>query len=354
MKNFKLILLFFFLPILGFSQAYTQDDIHTYIATYKDLAIRKMYEYKIPASITLAQGILESACGTSRLATYGNNHFGIKCHTWTGDTIRVDDDELQECFRKYDKVEDSYNDHSLFLTSRSRYDGLFELDLMDHKAWAKGLKAAGYATNPRYPDILISLIERFDLAQYDQQYQELAKTDYFEKNRDQEIAKKVEVEKVEEKVEVAPVSEKREEVKTDEVRLVNGRMLFMAHNPAQFKEENYPFTSRYVYINNKTLFVIAGANDSYKKIANDVQLSERNLLNYNDVINYKELTEGQVVYIEKKQKTNKAKTHKVTSEHETLEYIAQKYGIRLESLCKWNNLHVGAKLREGERVKLSY
>jgi len=127
-----------------------------------------MVEYKIPASITLAQGIFESGSGTSRLATEANNHFGIKCKKeWTGATIKHDDDEAQECFRKYEKVEDSYNDHSLFLTTRSRYAKLFTLDIMDYKGWARELKAAGYATNPQYPERLISLIERFNLAKQD-------------------------------------------------------------------------------------------------------------------------------------------------------------------------------------------
>jgi flagellum-specific peptidoglycan hydrolase FlgJ len=156
-----------FLPFCLFAQ-YTEIDIRNYIETYKEVAINKMVEYKIPASITLAQGIFESGSGTSRLAKEANNHFGIKCHKeWTGDTIKHDDDALQECFRKYAEAEHSYNDHSLFLTSRPRYSGLFALDIMDYKAWAHGLKAAGYATNPQYADRLISLIERFDLARQD-------------------------------------------------------------------------------------------------------------------------------------------------------------------------------------------
>jgi len=147
---------------------YTESDIRNYIETYKEIAILKMVEYKIPASITLAQGIFESGSGTSRLAREANNHFGIKCHKeWTGDTIRHTDDAPQECFRKYEKAEYSYDDHSLFLTSRPRYAKLFTLDVMDYKGWAHELKAAGYATNPQYPERLISLIERFDLARQD-------------------------------------------------------------------------------------------------------------------------------------------------------------------------------------------
>ncbi|MDR0206384.1 MAG: glucosaminidase domain-containing protein [Bacteroidales bacterium] len=154
-------------PFYSFAQ-YTEADIYNYIETYKEIAIKKMAEYNIPASITLAQGIFESACGTSRLAIEANNHFGIKCHKeWKGEFIKHDDDELQECFRKYKEPEESYNDHSLFLTSRPRYSNLFKLDAMDYKSWAQGLKAAGYATNPQYAERLISLIERFDLARND-------------------------------------------------------------------------------------------------------------------------------------------------------------------------------------------
>ncbi len=159
---------------------YTEKDIYSYIDNYKELAINKMYEYKIPASITIAQGIFESACGTSRLATEGNNHFGIKCHKdWTGDTLLIDDDELQECFRKYEKPEDSYNDHSLFLKNRPRYSSLFELDVMDYKGWAHGLKAAGYATNPEYAPRLIRIIETYHIAQLDTIYQQRLEAGYF-------------------------------------------------------------------------------------------------------------------------------------------------------------------------------
>ena len=166
---------------LSANAQYTEQDIYIYIDTYKELAINKMYEYKIPASITIAQGIFESACGKSHLAVDGNNHFGIKCHKdWTGDTILIDDDELQECFRKYEKVEDSYTDHSLFLKNRQRYAALFTLDIMDYPGWARGLKAAGYATNPQYADRLISLIERFHLALLDTIYQQRLQDGYFQ------------------------------------------------------------------------------------------------------------------------------------------------------------------------------
>lgn len=138
-----------------------------YIAEFSQIAIDEMRKYKIPASITLAQGILESASGQGRLATKANNHFGIKCHKWEGSKIYHDDDELQECFRKYDFAGESYRDHSEFLTSRSRYSDLFKLKKDDYKGWARGLKAAGYATDKKYPDKLIGLIERYKLYEYD-------------------------------------------------------------------------------------------------------------------------------------------------------------------------------------------
>lgn len=146
----------------------TQQKVELYLKTFGPIAQREMKKYKIPASITLAQGLLESGFGEGRLAVEGNNHFGIKCHrTWQGEKIYHDDDEKGECFRVYKDAAESYRDHSLFLSERDRYAFLFRLGKRDYKAWAKGLKKAGYATDPKYPDKLIGLIERFDLAQYD-------------------------------------------------------------------------------------------------------------------------------------------------------------------------------------------
>ena len=138
-----------------------------------------MKQYKIPASITLSQGILESGNGESRLATKGNNHFGIKCHGWQGQEIYADDDEENECFRKYRKVEDSFRDHSIFLKKNGRYSFLFELDLNDYVGWAHGLKKAGYATSPNYAEKLISLIEKYDLSRFDKHNTELKEQELF-------------------------------------------------------------------------------------------------------------------------------------------------------------------------------
>lgn len=156
--------LFLLLSFTSFSQTLTND----YINDYKDLAVEEMKLYNIPASITLSQGILESSNGESMLATKANNHFGIKCHSsWQGDRVFHDDDEKGECFRKYNNVEDSYRDHSLFLANSSRYSFLFDIPIQNYKSWAKGLKKAGYATNPKYSKLLINIIKRYNLDQYD-------------------------------------------------------------------------------------------------------------------------------------------------------------------------------------------
>ncbi len=165
MKKAALLLLLL-APLALTAQRITPEE---YIQTYKDIAMREMREHKIPASITLAQGILESGAGNSALAREAKNHFGIKCHKgWDGKTYHMDDDEKDECFRRYNSAEESFRDHSEFLCTRGRYSALFDLEITDYRGWAKGLKAAGYATNPKYAQLLIDRIELYDLTKYDQ------------------------------------------------------------------------------------------------------------------------------------------------------------------------------------------
>src|SRR5690554_2510023 len=166
MKNLLALL---FLITFSFSASGNTPKIslEKYIETWKDVAISQMHSHGVPASITLAQGILESGFGNSDLAVKANNHFGIKCHDWKGESFLKDDDKRNECFRKYKNAAQSFEDHSHFLTGRSRYAFLFDLDVTNYKGWAKGLKQAGYATNPSYDKRLIDLIERYDLDQYD-------------------------------------------------------------------------------------------------------------------------------------------------------------------------------------------
>ncbi|MEG2069910.1 MAG: glucosaminidase domain-containing protein [Bacteroidales bacterium] len=345
MKKIGVFVFFFYCGTL-FSQ-YTDKDIINYIEQYRELAIKKMYEYKIPASITLAQGIFESACGTSRLATYGNNHFGIKCHKeWEGDTLRVDDDALQECFRKYDKVEDSYNDHSLFLTSRTRYGSLFALDIMDYKAWANGLKACGYATNPKYADRLINLIERFNMAKQDTICLQRMQSGWFTNPK---IALK-ETERLQQ-------DQNAQMEKNPKKMLVEGKTgkqgpVFIAKE-GQYPMVHYPFTDRTVYEYNKTLFVIAKDGDTYKIIAKEVQDAEKNIRKFNDVEKGKEPMQGEVVYIEQKSKHHPNKIY-IVQTSDNLRYISQKHGIQLNYIFKYNNLNEKSVIHPGDKIMLKH
>ena len=421
MKKTKVILLTIIASIscVSLFGQYTEEDIYAYIERYKEPAINKMYEYKIPASITIAQGIFESACGMSHLAKDGNNHFGIKCHKeWEGDTILIDDDELQECFRKYATVEESFNDHSLFLKTRPRYSGLFELDVMDYAGWAKGLKAAGYATNPEYANRLIRLIETYHIARLDTLYQERLANGYF-KNYPDVHPEQTSV-KEPEKPAVQPVPanddsrispepakphkpHKPAKQHTDNptAKPANGQP---ANPPAQkqpakpapaptptpapaqesatssaadaneatevavreekptaltvfsalkgeYPRADYPFTDRDVYVNNRTLFVIAEKGDTYAKIARDVQDKEARIKKYNDVTGNAKLKVGQVVYIERKNSACKEPYYKVVNA-ESMLYVAQKCAISLKKLCKYNNIPETEKLKKDRMLKL--
>lgn len=167
MQKLKTFIVAFSLLASGSLFAQRADLVIAYISSYKDLAISEMQRTGVPASITLAQGIFESTAGTSELVMASNNHFGIKCKdTWTGESVKHDDDLKQECFRKYPTALDSYKDHSDFLKTRSHYAFLFKIDPSDYKGWAYGLKKAGYATNPKYPMALIKLIEDYNLNEY--------------------------------------------------------------------------------------------------------------------------------------------------------------------------------------------
>ena len=357
---------------LQLSAQYTGEDIVRYIDQYKELAILKMYQYKIPASITLAQGVFESACGTSRLAHDGKNHFGIKCHKeWSGDTVRIDDDELQECFRKYDRVEDSYNDHSLFLTSRPRYAGLFQLNVMDYKAWARGLKAAGYATNPKYADRLIDLIERFNIAQWDTLCQQRAESNWFTEENiawaeaqvavisnqgsgvsgQESVVSDQETGDSDQGIRVGINS--RDEAISNVGQQSSGVGVFTAE-AKQFPKVKYPFTERDVYENNRVYFVIAAEGDTYASIAKDVQDTEKNIRRYNDIDNQnQQAVVGEVVYIGMKAKAGKDRNHEVKA-GETLRYISQKYAVQLISIFKYNNLNENSVIHPNDIIILKH
>lgn len=313
---------------------YNEQDIRDYIEQYSEVAIQKMQEYKIPASITVAQGIFESACGKSRLAVEGNNHFGIKCHSeWTGDTILIDDDELQECFRKYASVSESYTDHSLFLTTRKRYSNLFSLDIMDYKAWARTLKQDGYATNPQYADRLISLIERFNIARLDTLCQQ---GDGGKLVASAEVAKPS----------VQSTKPASKPVTTDK----HGKKVFTASG-SEYPSDQSPFTYRKVFKNNNTYFVIAEKGDTYEKIAQDILVMSDNLRKFNDVGPNDEPMENEIVYVEAKARSNPMRVHTV-QEGETLRYISQRYGVQIRYILKYNMLEENAVLRPGDQILL--
>jgi LysM repeat protein len=264
-----------------------------------------MVEHGIPASITLAQGILESSYGNSYLARNVNNHFGIKCHDWTGATIHKDDDAKNECFRKYNDAKESYKDHSLFLTSRSRYAELFTLDKTDYAAWAKGLKKAGYATNPKYDKLLIDLIEKHQLTQYD------------EKGL---------------LIEPAPVN-----IKIDPD--------FIADHVEK----------RTVLVNaNRTKYIVAKEGDTYYRIASEFGLTIRQLHRYNDFPKSKTtLSTGDFIYLMPKANKSKATAKVKVDQEKSLWIVSQEYGIKLKSLMDRNNItSADALLARGEVIIL--
>jgi LysM repeat protein len=292
MKNYYIAFIFFLFVSYGFAQKTMTPE--EYIANYKDDAIKEMYLHKVPACITLAQGMLESGNGNSALCRNANNHFGIKCHKeWGGETYIMDDDSANECFRKYDNVLDSYSDHSMFLFSRSRYAALFELNINDYKGWCYGLKAAGYATDPRYPERLIQLIEKYNLQDLN-------------------------------KIEDTP------------------KQNFPAHD--KLKEE---MVIREVYRFNHIRFVIAKENDSFYKIAHDFNIELAEILAYNDLSKTDKLMYGQKIYIQKKRRKALEPYH-VVQKNETLKSISQLHGIRLSMLCKKNKLKPEDKLKIGD------
>ena len=275
-----------------------------YIDQYKDLAIEEMLRYNIPASITLAQGIFESGAGRSELSVKGNNHFGIKCHGWAGRSVYHDDDARNECFRAYDNVLQSYEDHSKFLRYNVRYNSLFTLQRTDYRGWAQGLKACGYATNPRYADKLIELIELYKLY-------ELDKATSYDK--------------------------------------------FMAKRGGYDKPVSQGMSLHPIKIYNKNYYIIARAGDTFKGIGEEIDISYRKIAKYNERDKNDVLHAGEIIYLKKKQKkadkVYKNRPHFVKV-GESMYSIAQRYGIRLKSLYKKNHLSPDYQARVGDTLRV--
>ncbi|MBE0664066.1 MAG: glucosaminidase domain-containing protein [Bacteroidales bacterium] len=282
-----------------------------YIQLYKPHAIQKMRDFGIPASIALAQAILESGNGNSVLARNANNHFGIKCHEWTGATYRWDDDEKNECFRKYLSAEESFYDHSLFLTQRPRYSKLFELEITDYKAWAHGLRSAGYATNPQYAHMLIKVIEENQLFLLDH-----------------------------EAIHGPILVQEPEPVFDDHV--------FASPEYAEFAPGP---NNRTIFLNNRRIFVFARPDDTYFKIANDFDIHMAKLCRLNDQDLGSNLKEGTLVYLEIKRTRSNIDSHQVQA-NENMHDIAQRYGIRLSNLYRHNKMLEGSEPRAGQMIKL--
>ena len=284
---------------LRWNQAY-----QTYINQYKDLAIEQMLRYHIPASITLAQGLFESAAGRSDLVRQGNNHFGIKCHNWTGPTQYHDDDAKGECFRVYMDARESYEDHSKFLARQPRYANLFQLSQRDYKGWAIGLKQCGYATNPQYANKLIQIIELYKLFDYDKA-----------KSYDR----------------------------------------FMAEHSGNDQPINAEGLLHPIHRFNDNYYLIAREGDTFKALGKEVDISWRKLARYNERDKHDKLRKGDIIYLKKKRKKApkqyKRRPH-VVQAGESMYTIAQKYGIRLESLYKMNKLTPSYQLRIGDKLKV--
>ncbi|MDR1792374.1 MAG: glucosaminidase domain-containing protein [Bacteroidales bacterium] len=330
-------------------QEYDSKQIIEYINQYAQAAIEQMNMHKIPASITLAQGILESGAGTSALARQANNHFGIKCHnTWKGAAMYKNDDKANECFRKYSHPLESFDDHSRVLQAK-RYSELFLLELTDYKGWARGLKKCGYATNPQYADKLISIIEKYELQAFDKVYSPL------NPYQDLPLAENTTVQKSGLQATHTPsqsIDIENKHAKSVYPKPIADKPVFKPRPVAEddpivketkpvykgFHAIDYPYTDRPVYRNNDACFVVAQKGDTYYSIAVDVQLGINTLKSYNDLLDKKyEPMEGEPVYIEKKSKYAGQRVY-VTRGGETLRDISQMYGCQLSTLLKLNDI----------------
>lgn len=305
MKRFNVILGLLCISVAAYAQpAEKKNTPEEYISMYKADAVREMQLYRVPASITLAQGMLESDNGNSALAVYANNHFGIKCHKeWNGDTYTQDDDTKDECFRKYGSVYDSYVDHSAFLKSRPRYASLFELKITDYVGWAKGLKSAGYATDPKYADRLINIIERYQLHEYD---------------------------KLEGQAPVAAEAQKPEGTKT---------------------VTSVEVQRREILYNNNRKFIVVKQGDTFMKLAQEMEMGAWQLYKYNDMTKDSVLKPGQMLYLQPKR--NKCSEDKCqVRPGETMHDISQKYGVKLKKLYLYNEMTPGAQPKAGQVIYL--
>jgi LysM repeat protein len=325
MQNIRLLLLFTFLAagIAGRTQG--NETILQYIDNYKAVAVAEEQRSGIPASITLAQGIHETMAGTSELVLQSNNHFGIKCKAgWTGESVTHDDDYKGECFRKYDDPKDSYRDHSDFLKTGQRYAFLFELDPLDYEKWAYGLKKAGYATNPKYPQILIKLIEDYHL-------QDFTLIAMGKMEAGQEMLAKIKAAAVNGQAIQASQTEKETVAVVEEI-----------------EQPDYPSGEFRI---NDTRVVFVKKNTPLLSIAQEYHVPLARIFEFNEMPETEELQKDQLVYLQRKRKTGANEYH-IVKTGETLASIASVECIRMEALLELNYLSVAARPAVGEQLYL--
>lgn len=305
---------------MAFSQLPPREETpEEYITQWKEVAQRKMREHGIPASITLAQGLLESRNGNSPLATEGNNHFGIKCTPdWTGDRMYHDDDRKDDCFRKYRDATDCFEDHSRFLM-RPRYASLFELKADDYKGWAHGLKKCGYATDPRYPSKLIDLIERYDLHKFDQG---------------------IDVTYATRKTESSGSANKRERPAKQAGSASADNTITIGAGREVFKFED------------RIKYVKARQGETIADIAAQLEQMPGWIAGWNDLPRDQHLEEGQRIYIQPKRNKSRSSDFCVAEQGETLWGVSQRFGVKLKKLARYNNMGVADTLVPGQKVWL--
>ena len=347
MRNISFILTLIVVSLLMSCRAYkpaaytplplSATSENEYIKAYRNLAISEMHRTGVPASITLAQGIIESNYGRSTLSREANNHFGIKCHNgWTGPGIHHNDDRRNECFRKYNSPIESFQDHSDFLRTGSRYSFLFSLPSDDYKGWARGLKKAGYATNPDYADMLIRKIEEMNLAIYDREY--IAKKGPVEKSP-VDIIKNIPVEK-------SPTGDRtfaaamEGGMDSGTVTASAGEEIVLAPGPR-------------VLENNRIQYIIVNDGDSREKIEDEFSLLKWELPRYNDLGEEFGLSPGQILYLQpKRDKAEPGKNTYTTVEGDTMYLVSQKFGIKLTNLYEMNRMGNGTEPLPGTRLWL--
>lgn len=336
----SLLSLFIILSTLSLSSqsSKTNKVYNNYINKYKDLAIDHMQTYKIPASITLAQGLLESGAGESTLAIKSNNHFGIKCSTqWTGKQVYHNDDKKNDCFRKYNSAEGSFQDHALFLTERDRYKSLFSLKATDYKGWAKGLQKAGYATDKSYANKLIQIIEDYELYNYDKAG---SKSKPKSKNNTQEyiVEKEVEVEKIE----------------TSKPQYNNNRPSNKPSNLATTTNQKIlTINSHTIYKTHNLVYVIIQTGDTYENIAKEFNFNVNDLFDFNETDRNIPLRAGDLVYLEKKKtRADKPYYEHIVQVGESMHTISQKYGIKTRSLYQINKKDYSYVPTQGDILRL--